>query len=210
MKLSLPLLVSLAGLLPHVAADGWSLGPYLLSSFLQDDEYPLTPFLRRPSSTPKYEVVDNEEKFQVALDVPGVKMEDIDVHLDENGKYLVISGHREASGDTYTFSSRFSQSFSLDHTVEVENFHADLKNGVLVVSAPKNKSRANNRVLKIPINAVHEEIGDSATPSDIAKGAGDSADSKLDEPESIDFEEEDSKSNVKFVRNNLAEELRRT
>jgi HSP20 family molecular chaperone IbpA len=159
MKLHVFPLAVLAAYLAPAAADGWSLGPSLLSSILQDDQS-LTPFLRRPhhqSSSPHYELVDNDEKFELALDVPGVSMEDIEVRLEDGGKYLTISGHRQVSDENYSFSSRFSQNFGLDPAVEIENFTATLKNGILVVSAPKDKTKVASRFRRIPITVLLDD-----------------------------------------------------
>ena len=135
MKYELFLLVNLS-ILPGVAGSGWTLPPSFSSPTFLNGEYPLTPFQRRQTS-PRYEIRDNDEKFQVALDIPGLKLEDIDMHLDDSGRFLVISGHREASGEAYSFSSDWLHSFPLDPAVQAGYIHAELENGVLLVSAPK-------------------------------------------------------------------------
>merc|ERR1711862_66691 len=101
--------------------------------------------------SPRYEITDNEEKFKVALDLPGVKAEDINVSYEEDNKVLSITGQRQAGNDDYSFTSKFSQSFYLDRTVEVEKLTANLENGVLVVSAPKDHKRLEIGIRKIPI-----------------------------------------------------------
>merc|ERR1712232_1468548 len=100
-------------------------------------------------TSPRYELVDNDEKFQLSVDVPGVKMEDIDVSLEDG--YLTVSGQRLSSNENSRFASKFSQSFSLDPAVDVEKFSANLDNGVLVVAAPKDMKRIEENVVRIPI-----------------------------------------------------------
>lgn len=102
-------------------------------------------------SSPRYEITDDDNKFQVAVDVPGVKMEDIHVSLERDKSLLSISGTREASGESYKFTSKFAQSFSLDPSVDTEDITANLKDGVLIVSAPKDMKRLEQSVQKIPI-----------------------------------------------------------
>ncbi len=99
----------------------------------------------------RYELVDNKEKFQVSLDVPGVKMEDIDVSIQDG--FITISGQRVVNTETSRSSSKFSQSFSLDPTVDIEHFTATLNNGVLIVSAPKDVKKLEENVRRIPITA---------------------------------------------------------
>lgn len=100
-------------------------------------------------ASPRYEVVDNEDKFQLSVDVPGVKMEDIDVSLEDG--YLTVSGQRLSSKDNSRFTSKFSQTFSLDPAVDVDQFSANLDNGVLVVAAPKDMKRIEENITKIPV-----------------------------------------------------------
>lgn len=124
-----------------------SVGPTLLSSFLDDS----TPFLRTRNTYPRYEVVDDEEKFQVACDVQGVRMEELHVSLEKGGTALFVSGHREVSDENYSFTSTFSQSFSLDSSVQVDKLVATVKDGVLVCSAPKDKAKMRETSRLIPI-----------------------------------------------------------
>eukprot|EP00526_Cylindrotheca_closterium_P020867 CAMPEP_0113614114 /NCGR_PEP_ID=MMETSP0017_2-20120614/6993_1 /TAXON_ID=2856 /ORGANISM="Cylindrotheca closterium" /LENGTH=214 /DNA_ID=CAMNT_0000523259 /DNA_START=41 /DNA_END=686 /DNA_ORIENTATION=+ /assembly_acc=CAM_ASM_000147 len=100
-------------------------------------------------ASPRYELVDNEDKFQLSVDVPGVKMEDIDVSLEDG--YLTVSGQRLTSNDNSRFTSKFSQTFSLDPAVDVDQFSANLDNGVLVVAAPKDMKRIEENITKIPV-----------------------------------------------------------
>jgi len=99
----------------------------------------------------RYELVDNNEKFELTVDVPGVKEEDIDIKLEEGR--LTIQGQRVASSESSRFSSKFSKAFSLDQTVDVDKFTATLKNGVLTVSAPKDLGKLEENVRRIPVTA---------------------------------------------------------
>lgn len=102
-------------------------------------------------SSPRYEITNDNDKFEVAIDLPGVKMEDIHVALEGDNSVLSISGVREASGESYSFTSKFSQSFSLDPSIDIDKFTANLKDGVLIVSAPKDMKRLEQSIRKIPI-----------------------------------------------------------
>lgn len=111
-------------------------------------------------SHPRYEIVDNEEKYQVALDVPGVLMQDIDITVEDDGAVLKIAGMRKALEEsTSTFVSKFSQRFSLDPTVvDVDKFSATLQNGVLIVTAPKELQRIQETMRKIPIQEIEDVV----------------------------------------------------
>lgn len=103
-------------------------------------------------TSPRYEVTDDDEKFQLAIDVPGMTSKDITIAIEDDGKFLTIKGTRESASDTYRFTSKFSQCFSIDPSVEIDKFSANLENGVLVVSAPKDLKKIEERVRTIPIS----------------------------------------------------------
>ena len=105
-------------------------------------------------SSPRYEIKDTLDKFQVAMDVPGVPLENIDIAVENDGTVLSISGLRESMDESTTFSSKFNKRFSLDPTIDVEQFSATLQNGVLIVSAPKDLMRIKDSIRKIPIQAI--------------------------------------------------------
>lgn len=146
---------------PVTAVGAWVLGPRFFgfdrplvlspSEILRDQQALIPQNLGIKHSSPRYEITNDNEKFQVAVDVPGVKMEDIHVTLEGDNSLLSVSGVREASGDTYSFTSKFSQSFSLDPSIDSEKFSANLKDGVLIVSAPKDMKRLEQNIRKIPV-----------------------------------------------------------
>merc|ERR1712176_701388 len=92
------------------------------------------------------------------VDVPGIKEEDIDIKLDEG--QLIVTGQRVATESSRS-TSKFSQSFYLDPTVDVDNFTATLKNGVLVVSAPKEKAKMEDNVRRIPITPLEDLVAEA-------------------------------------------------
>jgi HSP20 family molecular chaperone IbpA len=104
----------------------------------------------RPSR--QYELIDNEDKFQLTMDVPGIQENDIDIKLDDGT--LTVQGHRVVPTESSQFTSIFFQSFSLDRTVDVDTFTASLKNGVLVVSASKDLAKLEENVRRIPITTL--------------------------------------------------------
>merc|ERR1719437_74509 len=130
----------------------------------------------------RYHLVDNDEKFQLTVDVPGVKQEDIDIKLDDG--QLTVAGQRLAVSESSRFASKFSQSFYLDPTVDVDKFTATLKNGVLIVSAPKDLSKLEENVRKIPITPLEDIVGESKEQTDASAG---------DEEEKVSVEHSDSK-----------------
>ena len=115
--------------------------------------------MKFPASPYRYELVDDDKKFELTLDVPGVKMDDIDITLDKQDRFVTVRGERKSKEDNTVSMSSFSQTFSLDPSVDVDSLSASLNDGVLVVSATKDmeKLEAANPVRKIPIMAAKTE-----------------------------------------------------
>eukprot|EP00536_Pseudo-nitzschia_multiseries_P006961 jgi/Psemu1/304491/fgenesh1_kg.155_\ len=113
----------------------------------------------------RYELIDNDEKFQLTVDVPGIKQDDIDIKLDEG--FITVEGHREATTKNSRFSSKFAQTFSLDPAVDVKKITATLDNGVLVVAAPKEAAKLEEKPRRIPIQTMKKKEELKAAKHDI-------------------------------------------
>jgi HSP20 family molecular chaperone IbpA len=114
-------------------------------------------------TSPRYEITDNDDFFQVAVDVPGMTANDISITIEEDGNLLSVKGTRQSRSDAYSFSSKFSQSFSLDPSVDVHKFTAKLENGVLIIAAPKDLKRIEENIRSIPITTVTGKEDPEAT-----------------------------------------------
>lgn len=106
---------------------------------------------------PPVDIMENENALTVKADVPDVKFEDIDVHL-ENGT-LTLRGERKFEKKTdekggYHRIERsygsFERSFTLPDTVDAEHVKAEYANGVLTVTLPK-KEIAKPRQVKVEV-----------------------------------------------------------
>ncbi len=92
---------------------------------------------------PSVNTREGKHAYHVELDLPGIKKEDIHVDIKDNS--IVISGERKVreevnADDYYKIESQygsFERSFSLPENADVENVHAESKDGVLEVVIPK-------------------------------------------------------------------------
>lgn len=100
---------------------------------------------------------EGEYAYHLEVDLPGMKKEDISIQIEDNN--LVISGERkikeEMKEENYykiesSFGS-FTRSFSLPEEADVENIHAESKDGVLEITIPKLESAKVDKVKKISI-----------------------------------------------------------
>jgi HSP20 family protein len=122
----------------------WMRDPFATDPFFRDI-VPMTvlnnierdPFMVLRRSSPGYEIHEDDKKFQLSIDVPGVKAEDMKVDLLQDGRLLHLSGGRKVEKGGSVTETKFDKSFTIDETVDTSKITANLADGVLVVSAPK-------------------------------------------------------------------------
>jgi HSP20 family protein len=113
------------------------------------------PSAGRPWS-PAVDIVETEDGLTLKADVPDVKIEDVDIRVENNT--LAIRGHRKFEKDEklkgYHRIERsygeFVRSFALPSTVDTEKVTADYGNGVLTIFLPK-KETAKPRQVKVAV-----------------------------------------------------------
>jgi HSP20 family protein len=107
--------------------------------------------------TPAINTREGEYAYHVEVDLPGMKKEDINIQIEDNT--LVISGERKVKEELkeenyYKIESRFgsfSRSFSLPEDADIENIHAESKDGVLEVVVPKLQTQNVEKIKKVEI-----------------------------------------------------------
>jgi HSP20 family protein len=113
------------------------------------------PRASRPWS-PSVDILETDEALTVRADLPGVRIEDIDIRVEN--QTLTISGSRkfekEESVKGYHRIERsygeFVRSFAVPSTVDTDKVAADYKNGVLTVTMPRKES-AKPRQVKVTV-----------------------------------------------------------
>lgn len=111
----------------------------------------LAPFEWNPS----FDVTENKDSYLFKADVPGVKMEDLEITTV--GNRLQVSGKRDIEHETktdtvYTYERQcgtFSRSFTLPDGSDIEHAKSELKDGVLTLVIPK---QANAQAKRIQIS----------------------------------------------------------
>ncbi|WKY02777.1 hypothetical protein Q1695_016223 [Nippostrongylus brasiliensis] len=101
------------------------------------------------------EVIDNDTKFAITMDVSKFKPEDLKVNID--GRQLTIEGKEEIN-DNHGYSMRsFVRQWMLPEDVNLESIRSSLNEaGRLSIEAPKiTKAQENART--IPIERVNNE-----------------------------------------------------
>lgn len=92
---------------------------------------------------PSFDIKETSKGYVFIADLPGVKLEDLDINL--TGNRLTVTGKRESEerkeGENFFATERsfgnFSRTFSLPEGVDPNGVVAELKNGVLTLTVPK-------------------------------------------------------------------------
>ena len=103
---------------------------------------------------PSVDVVENDNNFQIVAELPGIKMEDVNISLTDNVLTLKGEKKNEVSEEKRNYCriersyGRFQRSFSLPSSVDSDKVQANLDNGVLTITLPKSE-KAKAREIKI-------------------------------------------------------------
>ena len=105
--------------------------------------------IERADWIPAADIYEDEREYLLALDLPGINRERLDVSLDDGR--LVIRGERTAEEGVSVRRAerpqgRFVRSFSLPESVDRARIAADYKDGVLLLHLPKRAEKQSGRV----------------------------------------------------------------
>jgi HSP20 family protein len=102
--------------------------------------------------SPRVDVAETDDAYQLHLDLPGVSSDDLDVSYQDGT--LSVSGERqmEQAEDGTSFSriertyGRFHRSFSLPQAAHADEIEASFDNGVLSIRIPKTPQSQPRRI----------------------------------------------------------------
>jgi HSP20 family protein len=105
--------------------------------------------------SPKVDVIENENSYEVHLAVPGVNKEDFKIEVNDN--YLTVSGERKFTSEkkeknyhsVETQYGSFSRSFTLPENVDGTKINAKYNNGILELVIPKDEKKALKQTIKV-------------------------------------------------------------
>jgi HSP20 family protein len=101
---------------------------------------------------PAVDIKEEDNRFLIRADVPGVAAEAIEITMD--GGTLSLQGRRETTSEeekdglrrVERVSGRFYRRFALPDTADAEGIKADCKDGVLEISIPKQAKSQPRRI----------------------------------------------------------------
>lgn len=110
-----------------------------------DRPYLYEPAFAAVSNSPRTNLLDIGDRFEVHAEVPGISKDDLNIKIQ--GNYLEISGKRQIDTPegykvhrTERGASTFSRSFTLPDNVDAEKVEAAIKDGILYLSLPKSET----------------------------------------------------------------------
>jgi HSP20 family protein len=105
---------------------------------------------RRPTFTPRVDILEKEDELLLLLDVPGVRPEDVELNF-ERGE-LTVQGHCEPTEQRGRYLAAeyevgdFYRAFLIGQDVAADRISAGLKDGVLTVHLPKSDAARARRI----------------------------------------------------------------
>ena len=130
-------------------------GENLFDDFMDDFSFPTFPnvdkelYGKHAKNLMKTDVKETEKGYEVDMDLPGFKKEDVKIQL-KNG-YLNIQATREEKKDEkddkgkYVRRERYTgtcnRSFYVGSSIKHEDIHAKYENGILHVTFPKEETK---------------------------------------------------------------------
>lgn len=138
---------------------GWD--PFrMMREMMRWDPFLREPLLREPwlgraereMWAPMFDVRENGNSLKFIVDVPGVKRDDIEIHL--SGNTLTVSGKREAeerSKDEQIHAyersfGQFTRSFTLPDYADLDHVTSNLHEGVLTIVVPKSGQTKSRKI----------------------------------------------------------------
>jgi HSP20 family protein len=104
--------------------------------------------IERTEWSPAADVFERENEYVIALDLPGIDRQSLDISLDKDR--LVIRGNRKTEGESRRRAERphgrFFRKFKLPSTVDEASISAEYKDGELRVTLPKRTEQQTRRV----------------------------------------------------------------
>ncbi|KTD41438.1 Hsp20/alpha crystallin family protein [Legionella parisiensis] len=111
-----------------------------------------TSYIETSSWSPLVDIKEEKDRFVVLADIPGVKIEDIDISLEQHVLTLKGERHFEKSEERSGYTRRertqgqFYRRFSLPQTADDSKITARYTHGVLEILIPKKEAATEKKI----------------------------------------------------------------
>gem|GEM_PF-1924441 len=153
-----------------------------VDAFFRDVDRLFADAARTGGFAPRADVIEADDAYLIALDLPGVAADAVHVHYDDG--VLAVSGER-AQAESLTGArlvraerglGRFSRQFQIGTAIAPDGIEADLDEGVLTVRVPKAEVRKARQIAvgrrapggAVEVRATTEEPADEPVEAEAA------------------------------------------
>jgi HSP20 family protein len=101
----------------------------------------------RADWTPPSDIYETESGYVIAMDLPGINRDGLEIDIDENR--LVVKGTRSVEEPTHRSErprGKFLRTFSVPGSVDQAGIGAEYKDGVLHIRLPKRQEQKAQRI----------------------------------------------------------------
>lgn len=102
----------------------------------------------RADWTPAADIYETESGFAIAIDLPGISRDAVEIDVDDNR--LIVKGTRNVEPSKHRNErprGKFMRTFSIPGSVDQGGIGADYKDGVLQIRLPKRQEQKAQRVV---------------------------------------------------------------
>ena len=101
----------------------------------------------RADWTPAADIYDSESGFVIALDLPGINRDALEIDVDDNR--LIVKGTRNVEESTHRSErprGKFLRTFSIPSSVDQSGIGAEYKDGVLQIRLPRRQEQKAQKI----------------------------------------------------------------
>lgn len=97
------------------------------------------------------DIIEKENGYELQIDLPGVKKEDIKIEMNKNliNISVSISKSSDEENKKYIRKERFTgeikRSFNIGEDIDENNINASFENGILYLNLPKKEENDSNK-----------------------------------------------------------------
>ena len=105
----------------------------------------------RKTSIMNKDIIEKENGYELQIDLPGVKKEDIKIEMNKNliNNSVSISKSSDEENKKYIRKERFTgeikRSFNIGEDIDEDNINASFENGILYLNLPKKEENDSNK-----------------------------------------------------------------
>ena len=105
----------------------------------------------RKTSIMNTDIIEKENGYELQIDLPGVKKEDIKIEMNKNliNISVSISKSSDEENKKYIIKERFTgeikRSFNIGEDIDEDNINASFENGILYLNLPKKEENDSNK-----------------------------------------------------------------